>query len=394
MVPSSPASFDATSWLLFLAVLVNQSGRVMVPSLKTSVLADPDFGEPFAAVVGGLLSGVSIVCLGGKLLGAAFTDRLGGWLVLVTVFVMWLAATAGAIAAPTVDVFGYMWLLNSFAYTVTWGAAVQVVGAVYGEKERPAQLSKVASASRFGATLGAPLSRDRDEIRMRFARDHVSTPESIECGRQPLLRPAPLGRLRVAPRHDADGAAAGRRRRRRRRRCSSCHCSRCSGGCCSARAASSHTAARMRAGRAAAALHVQVLHRQRSPRVGRRRRRRRPIGGHTEQGPLPPSTRTLPSTSTPSTGTRSKVLPHRTSPSPPRPRRLHSLATLAQPLPPTTLHPISSEPHPHRTLPSHFECCAGSCPRVRGWRCEGCLALAPPLCVCGECVVLPAYRVP
>jgi MFS family permease len=145
---------EATSWLLFLAVLVNQSGRVMIPSVKTSVLADPEFGPAFQTSVGALLSGVSIVCLGGKLLGAAFTDRLGGWTVLVCVFAMWIAATLGAVVTSSVDVFGVMWLLNSFAYTITWGAAVQVVGASYGEADRPAQLSKVASASRFGATLG------------------------------------------------------------------------------------------------------------------------------------------------------------------------------------------------------------------------------------------------
>lgn len=145
---------ESTSWLLFLAVLVNQSGRVMIPSIKTSVLADPEFGPAFQTSVGALLSCVSIVCLGGKLLGAAFTDRLGGWTVLVGVFAMWIAATLGAVVTSSVDVFGRMWLLNSFAYTITWGAAVQVVGAAYGEADRPAQLSKVAMASRFGATLG------------------------------------------------------------------------------------------------------------------------------------------------------------------------------------------------------------------------------------------------
>ena len=145
---------EATSWLLFLAVLVNQSGRVMIPSIKTSVLADPAFGPAFSSSVGPLLSLVSLVCLGGKLLGAAFTDALGGWTVLVGVFGMWIVATLGAVLTSSVDLFGHFWLLNSFAYTVTWGAAVQVVGASYGEAERPAQLSKVASASRFGATLG------------------------------------------------------------------------------------------------------------------------------------------------------------------------------------------------------------------------------------------------
>mmetsp|Transcript_46683 Transcript_46683/g.77237 ORF Transcript_46683/g.77237 Transcript_46683/m.77237 type:complete len:430 (-) Transcript_46683:330-1619(-) len=153
--PTSEASgVDVTSWLLFSAVLVNQAGRVMVPAVKTSVISDPDFGASFGASVGTMLSGVSMVCLVGKLLGAAVTDMLGGWLVLVIVFVMWIVATTGAVFSPTVDFFGAMWLLNSFAYTVTWGAATQVVGACYSDKERPAQLSKIASASRFGATLG------------------------------------------------------------------------------------------------------------------------------------------------------------------------------------------------------------------------------------------------
>ena len=52
------------------------------------------------------------------------------------------------------QIFGAMWLLNSLAYTVTWGAQVQVIGASYSEAERPGQLSSAASSSRFGATLG------------------------------------------------------------------------------------------------------------------------------------------------------------------------------------------------------------------------------------------------
>jgi len=97
---------------------------------------------------------VSLVCLAGKLIGAAVTDKLGGWLVLITVFLMWIIATIGAVATNSVPIFGGAWLLNSFAYTITWGAAVQVVGATYEAAERGAQLSKIASASRFGATLG------------------------------------------------------------------------------------------------------------------------------------------------------------------------------------------------------------------------------------------------
>jgi MFS family permease len=148
-------AFDACSWLLFAAVLVNQAGRVMIPAIKTSVLVDKDFAPAFEQNVGAMLSGVSLVCLGGKLLGAALTDKLGGWLVLIAVFVMWIVATVASFSTYDVQVFGGAWLLNSFAYTVTWGAAVQVIGSKYSEaKERDAQLVKVASASRFGATFG------------------------------------------------------------------------------------------------------------------------------------------------------------------------------------------------------------------------------------------------
>jgi len=147
--------FDVTSWLLFLAVLVNQAGRVMIPAIKTSVLADDDFKPDFGETVGAMLSGVSLVCLGGKLLGAAVTDKLGGWLVLIVVFVLWLISTAGAIVTTSVPVFGAAWLLNSFAYTITWGSCVQVIGTTYEkDADRSAQLSKAASASRFGATFG------------------------------------------------------------------------------------------------------------------------------------------------------------------------------------------------------------------------------------------------
>ena len=36
-----------TSYLLFAANLVNQMGRVMVPAIKTSVLADAEVGAEF-----------------------------------------------------------------------------------------------------------------------------------------------------------------------------------------------------------------------------------------------------------------------------------------------------------------------------------------------------------
>ena len=46
--------FDACSWLLFAAVLVNQAGRVMIPAIKTSVLVDPDFAPAFEQNVGAM----------------------------------------------------------------------------------------------------------------------------------------------------------------------------------------------------------------------------------------------------------------------------------------------------------------------------------------------------
>ena len=126
----------------------------MIPALKTSILADADIGGEFKDKVGILLSGVSIVCLSGKILGAAVTDQLGGWLVLCSVFVFWIVATLGSTFANSVELFGYAWLLNSFAYTITWGAAVQVVGATFDEAGRASNLALCASASRFGATIG------------------------------------------------------------------------------------------------------------------------------------------------------------------------------------------------------------------------------------------------
>ena len=88
---------DATSWLLFSAVLINQMGRVMIPAIKTSVLADATMGAEFKDKVGAQLAFVSIVCLAGTLLGAAFTDRLGGWPVLISVFAIWIFATLASI---------------------------------------------------------------------------------------------------------------------------------------------------------------------------------------------------------------------------------------------------------------------------------------------------------
>jgi len=152
---SDCATMDVTSWLLFLAGLANQMGRVMIPALKTSVIADATMGSEFKDKVGGLLAGVSVVCLGGKILGGAVTDKLGGWLVLISVFAIWIVATLAGFTAQSVDIFGYAWLLNSFAYTITWGAVVQVIGATYTDAgEKSAQLAFCASASRFGATIG------------------------------------------------------------------------------------------------------------------------------------------------------------------------------------------------------------------------------------------------
>ena len=145
-----------TSWLLFLAVLVNQSGRVMVPAVMTAILADSHMPVD-ADVRATYLALVSAVCLGGKFLGGAITDTLGGWLVLIAVFIAFAASSALLITTHSANAFGAAWLINSLAYTITWGAACQVIGAAYDEKERPAQLTKIASASRFGATLGSML---------------------------------------------------------------------------------------------------------------------------------------------------------------------------------------------------------------------------------------------
>ena len=145
---------DTTSWLIFFAGLINQMGRVMIPAIKTSVMADAQFGPEFKQSVGKILSGVSLVCMGGKMVGAAVTDRLGGWVVLGAVFAIWIVSTVGAAATASVHVFFALWLFNSLAYTVTWGAQMQVIGATYDAEARPAQISNAASSSRFGATIG------------------------------------------------------------------------------------------------------------------------------------------------------------------------------------------------------------------------------------------------
>ncbi|KAL1524476.1 hypothetical protein AB1Y20_019370 [Prymnesium parvum] len=144
----------ALSWLLFAAVLVNQIGRVMVPSVMTSVLADKDF-DVTAESRGFMLAVVSAVCLGGKFLGAAVTDKLGGWFMLILVFAGYGVSSLGLVLTSSPTTFAVMWWVNSLAYTIAWGAACQVIGASYSAADRPVQLTRIASASRFGATLGS-----------------------------------------------------------------------------------------------------------------------------------------------------------------------------------------------------------------------------------------------
>lgn len=48
-----------------------------------------------------------------------------------------------------------MWWLNSLSYTLTWGAATQIMAVTYDAAERPGKISLVASASRFGASGGS-----------------------------------------------------------------------------------------------------------------------------------------------------------------------------------------------------------------------------------------------
>ena len=51
-----PSATAFTTYLLFTANLVNQMGRVLVPAIKTTVLADAEFGAEFQDKVGGLLA--------------------------------------------------------------------------------------------------------------------------------------------------------------------------------------------------------------------------------------------------------------------------------------------------------------------------------------------------
>ena len=142
------------SALLFSAVLLNQVGRVMVPSVITSIMQDPTF--PLTTAHRKYqLAGVSAVCLAGKFLAATLTDKVGGWPVLAFVFAVFFASSAIIVYTHDVAIFGAMWWLNSLAYTVTWGAACQIIGVSYAEKERSAQLTRIASASRFGASIGS-----------------------------------------------------------------------------------------------------------------------------------------------------------------------------------------------------------------------------------------------
>ena len=67
---------DMTAWGLFIAGLINQMGRVMIPAVKTTIMADPVLGGGFKEQVGAWLSAVSLVCLAGKLLGTDVRQRL------------------------------------------------------------------------------------------------------------------------------------------------------------------------------------------------------------------------------------------------------------------------------------------------------------------------------
>ena len=107
---------DTISLLLFTAVLINQAGRVMVPSVMTSIMADPSFDLTVDARKE-MLAGVSVVCLVGKIVGGAITDRLGGWSLLFFVFSTYIISTALICTTNDVKTFGAMWWLNSLSYT-------------------------------------------------------------------------------------------------------------------------------------------------------------------------------------------------------------------------------------------------------------------------------------
>ena len=139
--PKENQSARGASWRAeHREAILEESARAHVPSESPTVI---DFLVNEEALAGPR-----------KWLGAAVTDRLGGWVVLISVFAIWLVAITATFMAPSVDIFGYAWLLNSLAYTVTWGSIVQVIGAEYDAAGKAAQLAFCASASRFGASIG------------------------------------------------------------------------------------------------------------------------------------------------------------------------------------------------------------------------------------------------
>ncbi|KAJ1633226.1 major facilitator superfamily domain-containing protein [Pavlovales sp. CCMP2436] len=147
--------------LLFVAVMMNQVSRVMIPSLLSTIKEDSSFGSAadgslaLAGALPTMLPITSMTCLIGKLALGTVTDRVGGSTILILVFALFVASTAGLIATKSVTVFGLMWVLNSLAYTATWGAATQVIHAAFPKEAWPTQLSSIASAGRLGAAVGA-----------------------------------------------------------------------------------------------------------------------------------------------------------------------------------------------------------------------------------------------
>ncbi|KAG8470143.1 hypothetical protein KFE25_008564 [Diacronema lutheri] len=147
--------------LLFVAVMINQMSRVMIPSLLATIKEDSSFGVAadgsfaITSALPTMLPLTSMTCLVGKLALGTVTDRLGGSVILVIVFALFAASSAGLIATSSVRVFGSMWVLNSLAYTATWGAATQVIQKAFPKDEWATQISSIASAGRLGAAAGA-----------------------------------------------------------------------------------------------------------------------------------------------------------------------------------------------------------------------------------------------
>lgn len=139
----------------------SQVSRVMIPSLLSTIKEDPAFGTAadgkaaIASALPTILPITSMTCLFGKLALGTATDRLGGSFILIIVFALFASSSAGLILTSDVHVFGGMWVLNSLAYTATWGAATQVIHAAFPKEEWPVQLSSIASAGRLGAAAGA-----------------------------------------------------------------------------------------------------------------------------------------------------------------------------------------------------------------------------------------------